>query len=83
MPLPTIPEETPSTSAARPVVCLHTVAPLIPEFSALFVEAGLTNCRYAPFRRVILRDGRYRQESFGALFLRVTKDGNQVVVDKT
>ena len=37
----------------------------------------------APFRIPILHDGRLRRESDVAQFLRLTKDADQVVVDKT
>jgi hypothetical protein len=37
----------------------------------------------APFRTRIVHDGRLRREPFAAQFLRLTKDENQVVVDKT
>lgn len=37
----------------------------------------------APLCTVILRDGRLRREPDAAHFLRLTKDENQVVVDKT
>ena len=37
----------------------------------------------APFRTSIIRDGRLRREPDEAQFLRLTKDENQVVVDKT
>jgi hypothetical protein len=42
---------------------------------------ALASC--APFRRVMLRDGRLRREPDVVLFLRLAKDDNQVVVDKT
>ena len=37
----------------------------------------------APFCRTINRDGRLRREPDAVQFLRLTKDENQVVVDKT
>lgn len=37
----------------------------------------------APFCRAIFRDGRLRREPDAVQFLRLTKDENQVVVDKT
>ena len=37
----------------------------------------------APFCRRIIRDGRLRREPDTEQFLRLTKDKNQVVVDKT
>ena len=37
----------------------------------------------APFRLSMIRDGRLRRESDVAQFLRLTKDADQVVVDKT
>jgi hypothetical protein len=37
----------------------------------------------APFRKVILRDGRLRREPDDQQFLRLAKDKDQVVVDKT
>ncbi len=37
----------------------------------------------APFCRRIIRDGRLRREPDAVQFLRLTKDENQVVVDKT
>jgi hypothetical protein len=37
----------------------------------------------APFRMTMIRDGRLRRESDVAQFLRLTKDADQVVVDKT
>ena len=37
----------------------------------------------APFCRMIIRDGRLRREPDAVQFLRLTKDENQVVVDKT
>jgi hypothetical protein len=42
---------------------------------------ALASC--APFCRTILRDGRLRREPDVVLFLRLAKDANQVVVDKT
>jgi hypothetical protein len=42
---------------------------------------ALASC--APFRKTILRDGRLRREPDVAQFLRLAKDANQVVVDKT
>jgi len=42
---------------------------------------ALASC--APFCRTILRDGRLRRESDVSQFLRLAKDANQVVVDKT
>jgi hypothetical protein len=42
---------------------------------------ALASC--APFRRVSFRDGRLRREPDVVQFLRLTKDANQVVVDKT
>ena len=37
----------------------------------------------APFRLSMIRDGRLRRESDVVQFLRLTKDADQVVVDKT
>ena len=37
----------------------------------------------APFRRIRFRDGRLRREPDVVQFLRLTKDADQVVVDKT
>ena len=37
----------------------------------------------APFRLTMVRDGRLRRESHVVQFLRLTKDADQVVVDKT
>jgi hypothetical protein len=37
----------------------------------------------APFRTWIVHDGRLRREPDAAQFLRLTKDENQVLVDKT
>ena len=37
----------------------------------------------APFCRMIIRDGRLRREPDAVQFLRLAKDENQVVVDKT
>ena len=37
----------------------------------------------APFCLITIRDGRLRREPDAAQFLRLTKDENQVVVDKT
>ena len=42
---------------------------------------ALASC--APFRKTILRDGRLRREPDVAQFLRLAKDANHVVVDKT
>jgi hypothetical protein len=42
---------------------------------------ALASC--APFRRPILRDGRLRREPDVVQFLRLAKDANLVVVDKT
>ena len=42
---------------------------------------ALASC--APFCQVRFRDGRLRREPDVAQFLRLTKDENQVVVDKT
>lgn len=42
---------------------------------------ALASC--APFRRPILRDGRLRREPDVVQFLRLAKDANHVVVDKT
>ena len=42
---------------------------------------ALASC--APFRRTILHDGRLRREPDAVQFLCLTKDKNQVVVDKT
>lgn len=42
---------------------------------------ALASC--APFRRTILRDGRLRREPDVVQFLRLAKDVNHVVVDKT
>jgi hypothetical protein len=42
---------------------------------------ALASC--APFRRGIFRDGRLRREPDAVEFLRLKKDENQVVVDKT
>ena len=42
---------------------------------------ALASC--APFRKPMLRDGRLRREPDVVLFLRLAKDANQVVVDKT
>jgi hypothetical protein len=42
---------------------------------------ALASC--APFRRTMLHDGRLRREPDVVLFLRLTQDANQVVVDKT
>ena len=42
---------------------------------------ALASC--APFRRGIFCDGRLRREPDAAYFLRLTKDENQGVVDKT
>ena len=42
---------------------------------------ALASC--APFCRGIIRDGRLRREPDAVLFLRLAKDENQVVVDKT
>jgi len=42
---------------------------------------ALVSC--APFRRGTFRDGRLRREPEAVLFLCLTKDKNQVVVDKT
>jgi hypothetical protein len=42
---------------------------------------ALASC--APFCRRIIRDGRLRREPDAVQFLRLTKDENQVVVDKT
>jgi hypothetical protein len=38
---------------------------------------------YAPFCSTIIRDGRLRREPDAVQFLRLNKDKNQVVVDKT
>ena len=42
---------------------------------------ALASC--APFCRRIIRDGRLRREPDAVQFLRLAKDENQVVVDKT
>jgi hypothetical protein len=42
---------------------------------------ALASC--APFRIRIIRDGRLRREPDAVQFLRLAKDENQVVVDKT
>ena len=42
---------------------------------------ALASC--APFCRIRFRDGRLRREPDVAQFLRLTKDADQVVVDKT
>ena len=42
---------------------------------------ALASC--APFCRTIIRDGRLRREPDVVQFLRLAKDENQVVVDKT
>jgi hypothetical protein len=42
---------------------------------------ALASC--APFRRTMFRDGRLRREPDVVQFLRLAKDANQVVVDKT
>ena len=42
---------------------------------------ALASC--APFCRVRFRDGRLRREPDAVQFLRLTKDADQVVVDKT
>lgn len=42
---------------------------------------ALASC--APFCMAMIRDGRLRREPDAAQFLRLTKDENQVVVDKT
>ncbi len=42
---------------------------------------ALASC--APFRKTMLHDGRLRREPDVVLFLRLTEDANQVVVDKT
>jgi hypothetical protein len=42
---------------------------------------ALASC--APFHRTIIRDGRLRREPDAEQFLRLAKDENQVVVDKT
>ena len=42
---------------------------------------ALASC--APFCRVMFRDGRLRREPNAVQFLRLAKDENQVVVDKT
>jgi hypothetical protein len=42
---------------------------------------ALASC--APFRTTMLRDGRLRREPDLGPFLRLAKDANQVVVDKT
>ena len=42
---------------------------------------ALASC--APFCRTIIRDGRLRREPDAVQFLRLAKDGNRVVVDKT
>jgi hypothetical protein len=44
-------------------------------------RSALASC--APFCRRIIRDGRLRREPDAAQFLRLAKDENQIVVDKT
>ncbi len=44
-------------------------------------QRALAPC--APFRTATIRDGRIRREPDAVQFLRLTKDENQVVVDKT
>jgi hypothetical protein len=46
-------------------------------------NSGRALASSAPFRRGINRDGRLRREPDAVQFLRLTKDENQVEVDKT
>ena len=47
------------------------------------VKSGRALASCAPFCRMIIRDGRLRREPDAMQFLRLAKDENQVVVDKT
>jgi hypothetical protein len=49
--------------------------------AAAQTRRALASC--APFRLRIIRDGRLRREPDTVQFLRLAKDENQVVVDKT